>query len=352
MIRIKIMKKQFFLIAALICFLSGYLNAQIQSQPPYQFNYQGVLRNPDGSVVANKMIRLRLSVLDGSATGTSEYTEERQVTTTPLGLYVVAIGGQGAISTQGSIAAVNWAAGLKFLKVEVDLDGGTSFVTAGTSQLLSVPYSLYSVKAGTAAPVGTASGDLSGSYPNPQVAKIRGIDVSSAAPSDGEFLRYDGNAWTPVKLTLGDLKGKDVTTSNPDIIQFTNATGAVLTDLAINVKPGNAGSVLVTDNDNKVTWQKATDAHLVTGTLSNITLDKLTDNSSDIAANTSALAKITVPGAKPGDPVFITVLEDSGDFSVAASWVSALNEVSIRFANYQPVPVSISGKKYKVLLIQ
>jgi len=46
-------------------------------------------------------------------------------------------------------------------------------------------------------PSGTAGGDLGGSYPNPDVIKLRGKSISAAAPSAGQTLIWDGYAWTP-----------------------------------------------------------------------------------------------------------------------------------------------------------
>ncbi|CAH0244883.1 MULTISPECIES: hypothetical protein [unclassified Pedobacter] len=137
----------------LIALLSIGFTLAIKAQTPQQFNYQGAARNANGTPLANKNIALRISILDGSSTGTVQYSEVRNVTTNALGLYALAIGATGASSVNGTIAGVTWASGLKFVKVEIDPDNGTNFSLAGTAQLLSVPYALYAAN-GPAGPKG------------------------------------------------------------------------------------------------------------------------------------------------------------------------------------------------------
>jgi hypothetical protein len=52
-----------------------------------------------------------------------------------------------------TFAGINWATGPYFLKTETDPNGGTTYTINGTSELLSVPYALYSVN-GTPGPAG------------------------------------------------------------------------------------------------------------------------------------------------------------------------------------------------------
>ncbi|MFN5762680.1 MAG: beta strand repeat-containing protein [Sphingobacteriales bacterium] len=112
------------------------------SQAPQLLNYQGVARNSVGNAIPNKTMTLRISIRNGSVTGSALYVETRQIKTNGAGLFATQIGSSGSISTVGSLSGVSWSSGLKFLQVELDPEGGSSFLDMGTSQLVSVPYAL------------------------------------------------------------------------------------------------------------------------------------------------------------------------------------------------------------------
>lgn len=120
----------------------------VQAQSPGYLNYQGVARNAVGNVISNKTIALRLSIHDGTTTGPVVYSETRVVTTNPFGLFNIQIGSSGYLFQTGSIATVPWLTGHKFIQVEIDPNGGTSFMNVGTTELVSVPFSLYTNQSG------------------------------------------------------------------------------------------------------------------------------------------------------------------------------------------------------------
>lgn len=123
----------------------SFLSVLTNSQVPQALNYQAVARTVDGVIIPTQNIGVRFSVLEGSVTGTSLYSETHTTATNSYGLFTLAIG-KGTPLTS-TFANINWASGTdKFLKVEIAPDGGTNYQLQGTTQLLSVPYALYSEK--------------------------------------------------------------------------------------------------------------------------------------------------------------------------------------------------------------
>ncbi len=128
------------LIPALFLFLALFVSSSLVAQSPQGIPYQAVMRNVDGSVMANSAMSLTFMIHDGSATGTVVYQESHSLTSNAQGL-VSCIVGNGVVS-QGNFSNINWGGGAKFLHVMM---GSTDL---GTQQMLSVPYALYSENVG------------------------------------------------------------------------------------------------------------------------------------------------------------------------------------------------------------
>jgi hypothetical protein len=122
-------------------FLAVLLSASVFAQSPQKMSYQAVIRNSSDQLVTNHAVGMRVSILQGSSTGTAVYVETQTPSTNANGLVSIEIG-SGTIVT-GTFAAIDWSAGTYFIKTETDPTGGTSYNITGTSQLLSVPYALY-----------------------------------------------------------------------------------------------------------------------------------------------------------------------------------------------------------------
>lgn len=106
-------------------------------------NFQGVARSNNNIILASQAITIKLSILQGSALGTAEYTETRRVNTNAQGLFTAVIGDTGAISTLGNFSTINWKNTPKFLKIEMDAAAGTNFITMGTTQFQYVAYAQF-----------------------------------------------------------------------------------------------------------------------------------------------------------------------------------------------------------------
>ena len=87
------------------------------AQTPQGFQYQAVLRDPAGLVMANTPALMHISILQGSATSAAVYTETHTDTTNAFGLVNLQIG-LGTVSL-GIFDTINWAQGPYFVKVSV-----------------------------------------------------------------------------------------------------------------------------------------------------------------------------------------------------------------------------------------
>ncbi len=111
-------------------------------QTPESFNYQAALKNSDGEMLAGQNVSVRISILQGSGTGSSVYSETHSAQTNDNGIINLKIGEGDNPTTDFS--AIDWGSANYYLKIEMDETGGTSYTSLGASQLLSVPYALYS----------------------------------------------------------------------------------------------------------------------------------------------------------------------------------------------------------------
>jgi hypothetical protein len=124
---------------------------------------------------------VRVSIHDSVANGTVVYQETQTPTTNAQGL-INLFAGQGT-AVIGTFAGINWGSKSKFLQTEIDITGGSNYTDMGTTQLMSVPYALYSNVANTANTATTAANGL------------------PTGTSNGDILYWNGTSWQ--KLTAG-----------------------------------------------------------------------------------------------------------------------------------------------------
>jgi hypothetical protein len=133
------MNKGLFSFFALLTFV--WLPLFVHAQVPQKMSYQAVIRNSNNALVANQIVGMRMSILQGSANGTAVYVETQTPVTNVNGLVSLEIGAGTVVS--GTFSGIDWTAGPYFVQTETDPTGSTNYSITGTSQLLSVPYALH-----------------------------------------------------------------------------------------------------------------------------------------------------------------------------------------------------------------
>ena len=121
------------------------------SQAPEGINYQALVRDNDGNPLANTSVGIKISIYQGSVSGSIVFEEEFSPNTNQFGLVNLVIG-QGALIS-GDFASIDWGLGPYFVEVSADEAGGANYELLGTQELMSVPYALYA-KTAENAPAG------------------------------------------------------------------------------------------------------------------------------------------------------------------------------------------------------
>ena len=224
------------------------------SQAPQKINFQSILRNTNGEVVANKAVSLRISILSGSINGISVYSETYTKTSDASGLISLQIGNGMVIS--GVFSTILWGNAAYFIKLEADFNGGSNYVLLGTQELMSVPYALYASKTDTSVLNLTT-----------RLATKLNISDFPLGNTTGNMQYWNGTTW--VNLAPG-LPGQSLIITATGIPSWSGAAFPTLTTTAISSITSisvNAGGNISSDGGASVSARG-----LVYGTTSNPTL--------------------------------------------------------------------------------
>ena len=209
------------LITAIVFSISSF------AQAPNKMSYQAVIRDASNNLVANQSVGVRISILKGSASGSSVFVETHSATTNANGLVSVEIGNGTNVS--GSISGINWGTDAYFIKTETDPTGGTSYSISATNQLLSVPYALSSEKAS----------DM----------ELLDLNDVTGNPTAGQVLKWDGTTWKPQNDLTGGTGGS-YSAGSGITISGSNVISADLgTDIATSEIQNNAVTTAKIAND-------------------------------------------------------------------------------------------------------
>ena len=140
---------------------------------PQAINFQGVARRLNGSVIANKTIALKLTILDSAANGSPKpiHMEIQTQVTNQFGSFNLQIGKNFISDSALVFNQIQWSSNYKLLKIDFDTTAGLTFPNHfGIIQMITVPYAF-------------------------TAGSLTTIKDSGAKP--GDVLTYDGNHWVP-----------------------------------------------------------------------------------------------------------------------------------------------------------
>lgn len=132
------------------------------------------------------------------------------------------------------------------------------------------------------------------------------------------------------------------------------AGNASVTNVNTSITAGDKNTFLVTDSSGHVKWTSPQAAQMNVTQISNVSLSLNTalGQTVIIPPNTTSVVRIYVKGVKKGDPVIVSPQDDYVSWSVYSTWVSHLDTVAVRLANYTNDSVSVLGSQYKIVVIK
>ncbi len=253
-----------------------------QTAVPQGVNYQSVARNSAGQILTNQTISLRLTIHDTTSTGAIVYKEQHTVQTNAFGTFSVVVG--GGIVLQGTFNSINWGIGDKYLQVEMDFNGGSNYTSMGVSQLISVPYALYS---------GGSIGDISSvKYDTTGITNIYTKGGTIIAGNKGGWLTGGNSGLSSTNNYIGTIDNTDmiIKRGGKEATRFTTGGAMLVTgDTTLGVTPASGAG-------KRMMWIPAKGAFragTVTGTQwdnSNIGYGSVAIGSDAIASGSGAVA--------------------------------------------------------------
>lgn len=141
---------------------------------PQAINFQGVARGDNSKLIRNKVIGLRLTIIDRADGGKEIYREKQSDTTDAYGFFSLQIGRPLSVDklpNSVDFKDIPWQTGDKFLQIEFDTTAGQTFpIKLGTLEMVTVPFAF-------------------------AAASVTNINDQNA--KKGDVLVFDGTNWVP-----------------------------------------------------------------------------------------------------------------------------------------------------------
>lgn len=221
-----------------LCFAAMFIAANLFAQMPEKMSYQAVIRNGSDQLVANQNIGMKISILQNTESGNVVYVETQAPTSNNNGLITIEIGTGNVVS--GSFSEIAWAAGIYFLKTEIDPTGGSNYSIETTQQLLSIPYAFHAKTAESLTgeivetdPVFSAWDKSTGiSITESQISNLQNYLTTEIDPAFSAWDKTTGIVITESQIT--DLQSYLTAETDPTFTAWDKSTGISITENQIS----------------------------------------------------------------------------------------------------------------------
>ena len=169
-----------------ICFLilatwTFTANAQV----PEGINYQAVVRNASGEIMANENVLFSFSIVL-TASNNLLYSETQLANTNEFGLVNLVIG--NGTPTFATFESLTWDAPYS-IKTQIEVEGNT--IDLGISEFQSVPYALNAESAASLLPTAT----------------VNTSQLTTIGATNNQVLQFNGSNWVAANLPAGNAGG-------------------------------------------------------------------------------------------------------------------------------------------------